>query len=814
MRAILLASTAITLTCVPASAWAQQEPVSQPQSTNEEVGAPTPGAAVVSADAGATGDGQETPAQEAGLENIVITAQRRAESLQNAAIPVTAVTSDAIVNAGVTDADQLSTVVPALQTGAAAGPYNLFYLRGVGNFNGNALTDAAIAFNRDGVYIARTSSTSGVFFDLERVEVLKGPQGPLYGRNATGGAINVITRRPELGVFGGEAMIEYGNYDNVRFTGAINGPIGDEGGIRAAVQNISRDGYLSDGTDDEESQAGRVQMRGRLTPSLTVNVTADYYHQGGSGGGALILNRGLALEDRVGLTDPRSDAIFSQTLFFPAGNFLAPLPENQFTDNEHYGAYAQIDWETSLGTLTVLPAYRHSDLDFRSIFPSFVIDQLESDDQTSLEVRFASADDTPFGWLVGAYYINEDIDFVGSYNQHYTSSWQQFETGTESWAAFGRLSYAFTEAFRVTGGIRYTDEQKYFDGIYTAAGIICPAAFGPPPNPVACVGGPQLPYSLRAPDILFAPNGAVIPVRPFGTRGNLLQARQFTRLGEDSFNAVTWRAGVEYDLTPRNLLYGSVETGYKSGGFFFSRGPNTYEPERLTAFTLGAKNRFLRNRLQVNLEAFYWRYRNQQISATSRDIDGNVIFATQNVGRSTVKGIEAETQLLLGENTLLSADVQYLDATYDSFIYNVPNLGSAPASDCVATAAGPVYTVDCSGRTAPQSPEWTFNFGIQQTVPLGNLGELVLMARTHFQTETVTGLEFLPDQVQDDYWTSDAQITFNAPGERWSVTGFINNIEDEEILNASFPHPLAGRALVSGSLRAPRTYGIRLGVRW
>ena len=170
-------------------------------------------------------------------------------------------------------------------------------------------------------------------------------------------------------------------------------------------------------------------------------------------------------------------------------------------------------------------------------------------------------------------------------------------------------------------------------------------------------------------------DGAVIPAQPFGTRGNLLQGRQFLRTGDDSYNAFTWRAGVEYDLTPRNLLYATVETGYKSGGFFFSRGPNTYEPEELTAYTLGAKNRFLNNRLQVNLEAFYWRYRNQQISATSRDIDGNVIFATQNVGRSTVMGIEAETQFLLGENTLLSADVQYLDATYDSFVYKLPNLG-------------------------------------------------------------------------------------------------------------------------------------------
>src|SRR5271165_1867183 len=175
-----------------------------------------------------------TEAQPAGLEEIVVTAQRREENLQHAAISVTAVSGAELSDAGAIKVQDLTQLVPSLQVTTAAGPYPLFYMRGVGNFNGNGFSDSAVAYNLDGVYIARPSSTQGNFYDLSRVEVLKGPQGTLYGRNATGGAINVITNKP-TDEFTGEATIDFGNYDTKNINAVLNVPFSPTVAARLAV---------------------------------------------------------------------------------------------------------------------------------------------------------------------------------------------------------------------------------------------------------------------------------------------------------------------------------------------------------------------------------------------------------------------------------------------------------------------------------------------------------------------------------------------------------------------------------------------------
>jgi len=215
-----------------------------------------------------------------------------------------------------------------------------------------------------------------------------------------------------------------------------------------------------------------------------------------------------------------------------------------------------------------------------------------------------------------------------------------------------------------------------------------------------------------------------------------------------TWSEVTWRAGAEWDVAPQSLVYVSVETGYKAGGFYFTSDNPTYNPEKLTAYTVGAKNRFFNNRLQLNLEGYYWKYKDQQISHLITDSAGEVVFATQNVGQATMKGLEIETQFLATDTTLLTADVDYLDAVYDNFVYNLPNFGTSPSTSCPATPVGPTYIVDCSGRAPPQSPRWSGNLGLQQTFELRNGGSVVADARTHYQSQTLTGLEFLAVEEQ------------------------------------------------------------------
>jgi iron complex outermembrane receptor protein len=683
---------------------------------------------------------------------------------------------------------------------SAAGPYPLFYLRGVGNFNGNSLSDSAIAFNLDGVYIARPSSTGGTFYDLSRVEVLKGPQGILYGRNATGGAINVVTNPPALGKLGGYADIDIGNYALHRVDGALNLPLGSKVALRFAGQTLDHGGYLSDGTDDAKDRAGRVELLARPDDALSILTTADYYHQGGKGDGATLLSSSFSGfadgNPRIGNTDPRIGAIYSQTLYFPAGNFLGPLlqkallvptPASLGQNNDFWGASTTVDWRTDAGTLTVVPAYRHGSLDYTSTQPGFLISQAEQDQQTSVEARFAAPDEARFSYLIGAYYLDERIA-AGPvlYDQQYNGSSEQLRTGTLSYAAFSHLRYSLTHTFRLTGGVRYTSDGKDFNGRYQSSAVLCPSALAPPPAmPRLCFGGV---------------GQITIPTMP-------IQDSMDRR-----WQKVTWEGGAEWDVTPYSMAYAQVESGFKSGGFYFTHDDPTFKPEQITAYTLGVKNRLWENRMQLNAEAFYWRYSDQQVSHISLDSTGTVVFATQNVGKATMKGLEVDGQFLPFDHTLLGADVQYLDAVYDSFTYTVPDFGSPPTADCAYTPSGTVYALDCGGKTPPEAPRWTLDLSAQQTFPLSGGADILANASTHFQTMTLTGQEFLAQEMQPSYWNTDLSLGYESSDGRWRVTLYVDNVANATVLQGTFPHPLVGGELISASLQPPRTYGGRVRV--
>lgn len=775
------------------------------------------------------------PEEGTGLSEIIVTAQRREENLQKAAVAVSAVSPDQLVRGGVTDPTQLTNLVPSLQIARAAGPYALFYLRGVGNFNANALSDSAIAFNVDGVFIGRPSSTGGVLYDIDRVEVLKGPQGTLYGRNATGGAINIITRKPKLGEFGGDASASYGNYNAFQVNGALNAPLGERAAVRLAGQYVKHDGFMSDGTSDQDDLAGRIQVKVELSDAISVNLGGDYYRQKGRGLGSTVLTDAIS-DRRVGINDPLSRPAFNGVYFFPSGNVLQLPPNDGFVDNKSWGAYAQLDAKLGFADLTVIPAYRGSSINYRSTTPSFLINQRENDSQFTLETRLASNTDGPFEWLLGAFYIKEDINVpIASFNQQVSGSYQSFFPTTESYAGFARVTYKLTDSFRATGGIRYTHEKKTFDGTFTSASVLCGGTVLSGITGITgnCFGAPLLPNTPTL-GIPLLPNGTPVPFSPFGAGANFpggpattpsfLSASQFQNHNSASFNRFTWRAGVEYDVAERSLLYASYETGFKSGGFFFTIDNPVYQPETIKAWTIGSKNRFLDNRLQLNIELFYWKYRGQQVSSVSRDSAGNVVFATRNIGASTNKGFEIEAIAQPGRNTQVSLNLQYLDARYDSFVYTTPNNSPQvpglltlipPVANCPFTLGNPttVYVQDCSGKRPVNAPEWVASFGIQQTIPLGSW-KLVLNASTRLQSDVITGLEYLPEQKQDGYTNSDASITLAETDDRYFITAFVNNIENNDVIGNSFPNPFGGAGLVAGSLRAPRTYGIRAGVKF
>ncbi|WDF71412.1 TonB-dependent receptor [Novosphingobium sp. KACC 22771] len=752
------------------------------------------------------------PSAAMGITDIVVTAQRRSESLQKAAIPVSAVTGEALASAGVTRPTELTALVPSLQVAAPAGPFNIFYLRGVGNFNANALSDAAVAFNIDGVFLGRPSSTTGFFYDLDRVEVVKGPQGTLYGRNATGGAINVISHKPDLGKTAARASVELGNYGQQRFDASVNVPLGDQVAVRLAGFRVRHNGYMNDGTDDQNDWGGRLSLKYAPTGNFTLNVTADYFDQGGRGPGntSLVNIRGQAVGtgylvpptfdvgDRIGFLSAQGQALFTSLRAATLNRPYNPITDQPFQNNNFWGISATAEWKTGAGTLTVIPGYREGHLDYLSFAPGFYNRSKENQNQSTLEVRFATPDSAPLRALIGGFLYDERIrDPFNAFAYQAVGQYQSgLDLSTKSRALFGRLTYAVTERFRVNVGARQTWDSKQAAGNSLTITRTCRAAL------TNCANAPQLPYGPTPPDqLLPPPSNAGAPIVDAQTALTVANNRDFQKL--------TWRAGMDWDVTSSNLLYLSYETGFKAGGFYFglpdaNGNGGTYQPENIRAWTLGSKNRFFANRLQVNLEVFDWQYRDQQISYLFATGNPPVfVFGTQNAGRSRFTGFEVDMRVAATPTTTLNADVQYLDAKYEAF----------------PTAAG-------VGQRPPNAPAWTLNMGAEQRIDLPS-GDLVLNARSHFQSRTMTGLEFLDLESQKPYWLADAQMTYNSPGHRYYISAFINNIFDNTVKSQTFPTPyagipanasytssVAGSGAIATTLRPPRTFGVRAGINF
>jgi iron complex outermembrane recepter protein len=742
------------------------------------------------------------------LDEIVITAQRREENLQRAAIAITAVAGDDISRAGVTDSSQITKIAPALQVGTTAGSMSQYYLRGVGNSTLNALSDAAVSFNIDGVPLVRTSAIQGLFYDVQRVEVLKGPQGTLYGRNATGGAVNVISNKPTLGEFSGYVNGEVGNYEAVKLEGAVNLPLGDNTAIRIAGITADHDGYYSDGTGDDELRAIRAQITHQFNDDVRVTGGFDYTTVGGKGSGATVY--GLDPEDRIGVLDPRAGAIYSSTLSPAAGSFLYPVTAEPFQDNEYWGVYGQLDWTTPIGTLTVLPSYRDSDIFYRISSGSFPVNERLASDQTTVEVRLASDNDSRLSYLLGAFYLDENTQERPGYVQQYFAAFGDFNTETNSYAAFGRLTFKVTDSFRLTGGVRYTNDQK--KGLINAYNllVLCPSALAGGP---LCLGTPQLPNAFDIPAQFNFPDGTPIPVQPWGTSGAILTNAYVSNDVSEDFRKTTYRLAFEYDLGPESLLYGSYETGFKAGGFFNSIDNPVYQPETISAFTLGSKNRFFDNRLQLNAEAFYWTYKDQQVSHFRLNSQGASEFVTENVGETKVKGVEVEARAIAWEGATLNTTIQYLDAEYSDFVYFNPAQNGPPVTGCPFSFTGSAFRIDCSGRQAINAPTWAINAGLEQVFNFANDGKLTFNADVRYQSSTFTGFEQLEGMKQKAFTTLDLQLAYAFPGDKLTVAAFGNNVTDEEVVGYSTPHPF-GPGLIVNSLRPPRTYGVRAGYKF
>ncbi|WP_375398107.1 TonB-dependent receptor [uncultured Sphingomonas sp.] len=754
-----------------------------------------------------------TDAATTGLGDVIVTAQRRSENLQRAAVAVDVASGSSLVANGITDTSALGFVVPGLTVVGTN-----YFLRGVGNFTVTPYADPAVAFNLDSVYIGRPAATVGPLFDLERVEVLKGPQGTLYGINATGGAINVIPVKPELNHLGGYVVASYGNYNTYNVEGGINLSVGENAAVRVSGNVLGHDGYLSDGTSDQKSRAIRGQLLVEVSPAVNVRVSADYAHIGGVGAGTSFLatsayNRvtgqyvfgptGLGAD--VGLYDPRAQALLQTQVAGPSGRNFGPLPRRPYQDSDLYGFNGEINVTTGVGKLTIIPAFRHNYISNVTAAPAFVTGPTpERDSQTSVEARFAGTRLGMFEYTLGAIYFHEIDNGHFTVDQQFLTAFQDYRSKTDNYAASGRLTAHLTEAFRLVGGLRYTDSEKRFDGFSERLTVVCTLRVAGVPT---CPTAPLFPFSLT-------PQGQPLPVPTTnGGVAPIIGTGAIVSRGDVSVNAplsnkrVTWRGAVEVDVAPRSLAYASVETGFRAGGFSLSNGYETYQPEYITAYTAGLKNRFFDNRVELNLELFYWKYRDQQISHLGVDRAGQTGNFTQNVGRSINKGFEISGRVLATQDTVLTGNVQYLDATYQSFLFQVPVTGGVPPlTGCTLTAASATLdNVDCSGKPAFNSPRWTVDLGVQQTFHLGDY-RLQALVDTQYRSGRYIAFDYVAPEYQRRTWQTNAQLIFSPESGRYSIAAFVRSVENNRYLTGGGNF---GGLFELGTAN-PRTYGARV----
>jgi len=432
--------------------------------------------------------------------------------------------------------------------------------------------------------------------------------------------------------------------------------------------------------------------------------------------------------------------------------------------------------------------------------------------------------------VVGGFLFDEKIRNTGEYNQEFVLPIQHYTHKTQSWATFGQLTANLSDRFRLIGGLRYTHDKKSIDGIINNFIAFCgciPAVTPPGSFAQGCAlpgNIPNFPNFTSTGDTVnwLIANGYIAPgstdaasdqVYPLLSGAGLILKTYYPVKDSGTFSRVTWKAGAEFDVAEQSLLYAAVETGYRAGGFQLSEGNPTYDPEFITAYTVGLKNRFLGNRVQLNLEAFYWKYKDQQINYFTVSPDSVLINTIDNAGRADIKGFDVDLMVKPMHNTTLSAKVQYLDTEYKQLTLTTAsprdniNCPSSATGETLSDGTTPILAFNCAGRPLLFSPKWTVNLGVEQVVPLGSDYELVAGVNTSWRSSQYGAFEYLDFEKIPSYWLTDANLALRLSDGGLSIGAYVQNIENKRRVATPQSSPI-GFAIARYT--APRTYGLRL----
>jgi iron complex outermembrane receptor protein len=682
-------------------------------------------------------------AKSGGIEEIVVTAQKFSQNLQDVPISVTALNADALQRSGVVSLDSVQQYAPGLSMATVgSGFVSYTYMRGSGTNQIDAGSDPSVAFFVDEVYVTGTAGAQFNLFDVERIEVLKGPQGTLFGRNAAAGAISITTKKPTA-TFDADASIDVGNYDLRTVRGAVSGPLAANGDLRFRLSGVlqNRGAFTENLAGDDPGTIKSAGVRGQLeykTGDVSMLLTANLYTARNG-----MTNQFLATMVKAAFLRPEAIAAL------PAGESFYKHFYNVdgFEDQDVFGLTGRLEWNTPIGTLTSISAYRYNKFDRAqdqdgTIAAAYELDSFEKDKSFSQELRLSNQTDR-LNWVVGAYLYDSTTDrqdtiitgndYAPAASRNLTSI-DRSHLRVKSLALFGQATYKLTDAFSLTAGGRWTNDRKSVDRFVRR--------FTTPAYSVS----PKAEWSSFDPAITLT-----------------------------------------YEASPDLMAYASWRRGFKSGGFqtllpasaVLAETP--FKPEKVNSYEIGVKSEWFDRHLRVNLALFRAEVTDQQILR----VLGNSTNVIDNAGATRTTGVDSLINIVFGDFRI-DAATTYQEARFRQYLTG---------------------TTSYAGRSQLRSPDLTGSYGAEYAINLGER-EIVLRGEYTYQSKSFFDAANTASYglYQPGFGLVNARIAYRPTDAGWEIAGWAKNITNERYFRNIAVSGTTGLA-VPGD---PATYGVSL----
>lgn len=710
---------------------------------------------------GGHSDRHDTKTQDLKLQEVIVTATKRAERLLNAPLAVTAISQSQLQTAGVGGLKDLTSNVPDLtmKTVGLADSVQVT-IRGITNSDFNQFGNPAVATYIDGVYVGRTEGLYGDLYDLARIEILRGPQGTLYGLNSTGGNVNIITANPSP-IFGASAELSYGNFGDVKTQAMVNVPITDKLYVRGAFIIHRSDGYFNTlgatarnyGAADD--YGGRLTTLWKPTKTFSWRLSVDDF-----------ISHGTPILD----FDTASNGKPSDNL--PVYRQLVPSYPEPSNDLQNLMVRSRMTWLVGRGfTLAYIAGYQHLTND--TVFG--IAGQVFDGDRNDLANSYSHEADLSYDSkrlrnVLGVNYFhminrNDDAYHFYNYGISLTNGVRPDSVLSQDWGVFDQATYSLSRSLRLVGGARYSDDSQrdYGETQMICAGVTMPF--------------PSLEGGIVRPGCSVSPQAT----------------------GSGSWKKLSWKTGIEYDFSHRTSSYAMVTTGFKAGGLNLGvPGPQkTFKPENVINYEIGLKTRQLNQRLSMNSAFFYEDYSDIQVTQLSGGQGTAIRQITTNAAKAAIYGAELEGKWLVTRSDRLSGFLDYLHATYTKY------------RDAVDQETGIVYP-SLDGRSLPNAPRFSARLQYSHDFVLSSGGVLTPLVAVYWQTTSYLREFNLPIDRVGGYSKTNMELTYMDSTGDWKMQGYVNNLENKAVRNGGFT--VIGHYF--SDYNPPRTYGVRISYRY